>query len=112
MNHLALSFLVASSVLVARQPRETLRSPDFNQLSQEQFQQLLSKALSGPTKSFEAPALRVEVQNRVCSIPLSELKIEHPERFSMPKLPAGRKNLDPMTMPPPAPACKSWNQGK
>ncbi len=112
LNRLALPFLVASSVLAASQPAETLRSPDLNQLPKEQFQQLLSRALSGPPRPIQMPTLRVETQNRRCSIPLLESKVEHPERFSMRKLPVGKANLDPMATRPPAPACKSWNEGK
>jgi hypothetical protein len=84
----------------------------LNQLSKEQFQQLLSKALSGPTEPVQVPKLTIVAQARRCSIPLLESKVNHPERFNMPKLQVGRTNLDPMAMPPPAPACKSWNEGK
>jgi hypothetical protein len=112
LKHLALSFLVASGVLAASQLEETLRPPDLNQLSKEQFQQLFSKAFNGSNKLVHVPNLVLETRNRRCSIPLLESRVEHPERFSMPKLPVGRRNLDPMSVAPPAPVCRGWNQGK
>jgi hypothetical protein len=112
LNRLVLPFLVAGSVLAASQPSETLRPPDLNQLSKDQFQQLLSKALSGPTEERAAAQRGMAAQARGCSIPLLEAKVEHPERFNMPKLRGGRKNLDRMAVPPPAPACRGWDQGQ
>jgi hypothetical protein len=112
LNRLVLPVLLAGSLLAASQPAETLRSPDLNQLPKEQFQKLLSKALSGPPRPVHVPQLMVETQNRRCSIPLLESKVEHPERFTMPKLHAGKSNLDAMAIHPPAPACKGWNEDK
>jgi hypothetical protein len=112
LNRLALAFAMASSVLVASQLSGTLRPPDLNQLSQEQFQQLLSKALSGPRAPFKVPKAVTGAQHGHCSIPLLESKVNHPERFNMPRLPVGRSNFDAMAMPPAAPACKNWNEGK
>ncbi len=112
LNRLALSFVVASSLLAATQSGETLRSPDLNQLSKKQFQQLLSKALSGPSAPIQIPKLNFVAQERRCSIPLLEWKVSHPERFSIRKLPAGRTNLDSMAIQPPAPACGGWTEGK
>jgi hypothetical protein len=114
-NRLALPFLLAGSVFAASQSTETLRSPDLNQLPKEQFQQLLSKALngalSGPPRPVHMPIHSVAAANNHCSIPLLESKVEHPERFTMPKL-HGTESLDTIAVRPPAPACKDWNKGK
>jgi hypothetical protein len=111
VNRLVLPFLVAASVLAAGQPTETLRSPDLKQLPQEQFQQLLSEALSGPPRPVHMPIHSSAAANSHCSIPLLESKVAHPERFTMPKL-HGTESLDTIAARPPAPACKDWNNGK
>lgn len=112
LKRLALPFLVAGSVLAATQPIETLRSPDLTQLPKDQFQELLSKALSGPPRSVHIPLHSIAAANSHCSIPLLESKVEPLERFNMPILPTEGWNLDPMRLAPPAPECRNWNQSK
>jgi len=78
-----------------------LRPPALDQLPQDQFQHLLSEGLSHPN----GPALLLETR-KVCSIPLLEYKVPHPERFTMRKLPVTARNFDSSVFPNPAPACK------
>ncbi len=93
----AMLFSVAGTLFAAA----NLHPPALDQLSKDQFQQFLSKGLA----QAEGPAQLAETR-KVCSIPLLDYKVPHPERFSMRTLPVDVRNLDSLAMPNPAPACK------
>ena len=83
-----------------------LRPPDLSKLSQKQFQDLLSKGLAPPLPEIQISRLNAQkLPSAICSIPLLKGKVDHPERFAMPRLPAGRMNIDPMATATPAPEC-------
>ncbi len=105
---------LAGGLLAAADGTTTLRSPGLGQLSRKQFQQLFSKSF----RTDSGTAARLGAHQHSCSIPLEEAKIEHPERFSMRRMPVGplpgRPALvDPgIVTPTSAPTCKNWNPGK
>lgn len=82
-----------------------LRPLDLSKLSKQQFQELLLKGLADQPALSARQVNLVTKEQSVCSIPLLRWKIDHPERFNMPQLPAGSKKIDPMALPPPAPEC-------
>jgi hypothetical protein len=105
---LARSLLIlfaAGNLMAAEADLTALRPPDLSKLSKQQFQELLSKGLTDqPELSGGRSRVQVREQN-LCSIPLLKWKVNRPERFNMPQLPAGSKNIDRMATAPPAPEC-------
>ncbi len=100
-----LVLFAAGNLLAAEAATTALRPPDLGKLSKQQFQELLSMSLADqPALSARQLSVLTAEQN-VCSIPLLKSKIDHPERFNMPQLPAGSKKIDSMALPPPVPEC-------
>jgi hypothetical protein len=112
----AVLLCAAGTMLLAADNTATLQPPGLNQFSRDQFQQLFSKSFSQGDFFGFAPKTEKSRQlaagGRECSIPLLEMKIKHPERFSMRRLPMRNTNADPMVARIPAPACKNWGSEK
>jgi hypothetical protein len=68
--------------------------------------QRLSKMLAAQSSITTNPATQVESFSKVCSVPLLEMRINDPERFTAPKI-AAPTNVEPMPRAElPAPPCK------
>ena len=66
----------------------------------------LSKILAAQSLITTKPATQVESFSKVCSVPLLEMRIDDPDRFTAPRIP-GPTNVDPMPRAElPAPPCK------
>jgi len=67
--------------------------------------------LASPLMFVEKPRVKMPPRagSEVCSIPLLESKVQHPERFRMQVLKVPARPMDHMATPAPAPVCKGWN---
>jgi len=91
----------------------------LQQLTRESVDRQIAALVQGkPEKRLGTPFLLGKLQQRkmpelprpeVCSIPLLESKVQHPERFSMRRLKVPATHADSMAVPAPAPACQTLN---
>jgi hypothetical protein len=81
----------------------------WRDLSPKQFDDLLRKGLNASRPPWTGAIARVR-PGTLCAIPLLESPIEHPEQFTIKRMPIRPEKLDPMAVPPPVPACKDWNK--
>lgn len=119
------SFVIAIPlVLLASDNTSNLSSfPDagksLQQFARESVDRQIAASVQGKNKkdwsgssilrSLPPQKLPQRARSEVCSIPLLESKIEHPERFSMRTLKLPPIHADNMAVPGPAPACQHWN---
>jgi hypothetical protein len=91
----------------------------LQQLARESVDRQIAASVQGKNKkdwpgssilrSLPPKKLPQRARSEVCSIPLLESKVEHPERFSMRALKLPPTRADNMAVPGPAPACQHWN---
>jgi hypothetical protein len=67
--------------------------------------------LASPLMFLERPRVMLppRPRSKVCSIPLLESKVQHPERFRMQVLKVPARPMDHMATPAPAPVCEGRN---
>ena len=92
---------------------QTLKPRALKQLSNGNFNELLSKALTERARAAAAlPPAKAASGREVCSIPLLEAPIDRSKHFSMKTIPTGPRSFDGTAVPNPAPACKDWPTGR
>ena len=84
-----------------------LVAPGLGQLPPEQFRRFLAKSFQEQDGLPGIPMKWKDQSPTICSIPLTEVKVPHRERFSMKILPVRSREFDQITGANPAPACKN-----
>ncbi len=90
---------------------QSLKPRDLKELSHQNFNELLSKALAERTRMAVTVPQKIGSSREVCSIPLLEAPIDRSTHFSMKTIPTGPRSSDSTAVPNPAPACKDWPTG-
>ena len=120
------SMLISSALsvaLLASDGASTLSSfpnasKSLQQLARESINRQIAASVHGkrgaelasPLMFVEGPRVMLpRARSEVCSIPLLDSKVQHPERFRMQVLKIPARPMDRMATPPPAPACEGWN---